>query len=338
MELDTSALTRNYEIYIPQHPGGRPKEIAMFDDHVNGQCRILRNHARGCTGGVRDISYTCDTEGGSSGSPVISHTTHKVIGLHHCGGACYGNKGVPVINFIDRISPFISNTPPTRPNPPITPSSRPTSPPMSVPPTRSPQSPTSNAPIDPGAAHCLKYDDSIILQVNNMNNRWLEGGYDAGKDMVETRDFTGAKAFHYRWFVRSSDESNSRSGNCVQYNDIVYIENHQRRGKWLRGGLEQLKRRVNLGNRSGNQLKYKWTIKGVQGEKNTNVNYGDRIVLQVNNSENRWLSGGRNLNGAKGRKVITSDLDNDSKISTYRWTVRSDFGNGERNYKDPLAP
>ena len=39
-----------------------------------------------------DISYFCDTDGGSSGSPVISATTHKVVALHHFGGC--PNSGV----------------------------------------------------------------------------------------------------------------------------------------------------------------------------------------------------------------------------------------------------
>ena len=294
----------------------------MFDDNVGGQCRILLNSSRGCTGGVRDISYSCDTEGGSSGSPVISHTTHKVIGLHHCGGACNGNKGVPIINFINEISPHISKTP-GRPNPPITPpTTPPLRPPTPAPPTRSPRSPTSKAPVHPGAEHCLKYGDSIILQVNNMNNRWLEGGYDIGKDKVETRNLDEEKVLHYRWFVRSSDDSNPKTGDCVQYNDIVYIENHQLRGKWLKGGLGQNKQGVKLDNRYGNQLKYKWTINSPQGKNNEYVNYGDKITLQVNNAKHRWLSGGRKSNGAKGKRVITSDMNNDSKMGMYRLTVR----------------
>ena len=39
-----------------------------------------------------DVSYYCDTQGGSSGSPVISRVTNKVIALHHFGGC--PNSGV----------------------------------------------------------------------------------------------------------------------------------------------------------------------------------------------------------------------------------------------------
>ncbi|WP_181320148.1 hypothetical protein [Saccharothrix carnea] len=40
------------------------------------------------------VSYRCDTEGGSSGSPVLSRRTHEVIGLRHCGGC--PNQGVRI--------------------------------------------------------------------------------------------------------------------------------------------------------------------------------------------------------------------------------------------------
>ena len=263
MELDASPLRTNYNIYIPQHPGGRPKEIAMFDDSIGGgQCRIKFTKARGCTGGAGDMSYTCDTEGGSSGSPVISHTTHKVIGLHHCGGGCNGNKGVPIRNFNNRISSYVSVFDTTS-----APAAPTTSPPTPAPPTRSPVaslsvSSTASQPVNPGDVHCLKYGDSIILQVNNMNYRWLTGGYDDGQNEVDTRDFTGSKYFTYRWFVRSIDidttnsGSDPQSGNCVRYNEKVYIENHEMSGMWLRGGLETLKQGVKIGDRSGSKLKY----------------------------------------------------------------------------------
>jgi V8-like Glu-specific endopeptidase len=41
-----------------------------------------------------DVSYYCDTDGGSSGSPVISRRTNEVIALHHFGGC--PNSGVRV--------------------------------------------------------------------------------------------------------------------------------------------------------------------------------------------------------------------------------------------------
>jgi len=32
------------------------------------------------------VGYNADTQGGSSGSPVLSATDNAVVALHHCGG------------------------------------------------------------------------------------------------------------------------------------------------------------------------------------------------------------------------------------------------------------
>jgi V8-like Glu-specific endopeptidase len=41
-----------------------------------------------------DVAYYCDTEGGSSGSPVLARSTNKVVALHHFGGC--PNSGVRI--------------------------------------------------------------------------------------------------------------------------------------------------------------------------------------------------------------------------------------------------
>jgi len=56
------------------------------------------------------MRYSCDTEGGSSGSPVLSRTNNKVVALHHCGGGCNGNLGAPITDFYDDIAPYIGGT------------------------------------------------------------------------------------------------------------------------------------------------------------------------------------------------------------------------------------
>jgi len=110
----------NEQIYIPQHPGGRPKEIGVFDSNHNGNCRVLR-YSGGCA--PEDMRYTCDTEGGSSGSPVLSRTNNKVVALHHCGGGCNGNLGAPIYQFYNQIQGFIQ---PPAPVPSSSPTDSPT--------------------------------------------------------------------------------------------------------------------------------------------------------------------------------------------------------------------
>jgi len=97
-------------IFIPQHPGARPKEFGIEDTYHNGECKVLR-FGGGCS--PEDMKYTCDTEGGSSGSPVLSRENYKVIALHHCGGGCNGNLGSPIYQYYDDIAEYLGPSGPT---------------------------------------------------------------------------------------------------------------------------------------------------------------------------------------------------------------------------------
>jgi hypothetical protein len=86
LNLDVRAPAAGEELYIPQHPGGDPTVIAMDSDQdQGGNCQVQDPAADGYATGS-DVSYYCDTAGGSSGSPVISRVSNKVIALHHFGG------------------------------------------------------------------------------------------------------------------------------------------------------------------------------------------------------------------------------------------------------------
>jgi lysyl endopeptidase len=89
--LETRAATLNEEIMIAGHPGGRQKELSVVSDRDGGgRCRVNSASTSG-NGSNTDIGYYCDTEGGSSGSPVIARSSQKAIALHHLGGSM--NKG-----------------------------------------------------------------------------------------------------------------------------------------------------------------------------------------------------------------------------------------------------
>jgi lysyl endopeptidase len=105
LNIDTSPVDAGTELYIPQHPEGDPTEIAMASDQDNGgDCKVDDPTADGFIANS-DVSYYCDTQGGSSGSPVISRTTNKVIALHHFGGC--PNSGVRIALIYPKIKKYL---------------------------------------------------------------------------------------------------------------------------------------------------------------------------------------------------------------------------------------
>jgi V8-like Glu-specific endopeptidase len=75
-------------IYFIQHPGGNPKEVGFWEDDAHTtRCAVSavdQTYGRSATGS--QTGYGCDSEGGSSGSPILDAVTGHVIALHHFGG------------------------------------------------------------------------------------------------------------------------------------------------------------------------------------------------------------------------------------------------------------
>jgi len=89
-------------IYIPQHPKAKGKQIAVNDDQTGGYCEVHSADEPGCDARPGpDIGYICDTERGSSGSPVIAYCDDLVVGLHHCLGC--PNRSVPIPSIITHL-------------------------------------------------------------------------------------------------------------------------------------------------------------------------------------------------------------------------------------------
>ena len=91
LTLDSTRPARNQQLYVPQHPSGEPTRIAGSLGEQAGNCAVADPAYDGYAAGS-DVAYYCDTEGGSSGSPVLSRKTDKVVALHHFGGC--PNSGV----------------------------------------------------------------------------------------------------------------------------------------------------------------------------------------------------------------------------------------------------
>ncbi|MFC1695441.1 PKD domain-containing protein [Pseudomonadota bacterium] len=89
-------------IFIPQHGLGQPRQLALESDmNTGGLCQIDESDHEGYAPGS-DIGYFCDTTTSSSGSPVVSSVTGKVIALHHLGG-CF-NSGTKITKIWPQVS------------------------------------------------------------------------------------------------------------------------------------------------------------------------------------------------------------------------------------------
>ena len=78
LELSNSDPNDGDLLYIIQHPDGRPQELSRED------CFVVNRIVPGLEADS-DFAHECDTEGGSSGSPVIDPSSGQVKGLHHWG-------------------------------------------------------------------------------------------------------------------------------------------------------------------------------------------------------------------------------------------------------------
>jgi V8-like Glu-specific endopeptidase len=99
LELDGRRPVQGEQIYIAGHPRAAVKKLSITSDRNGGNC-VIDRPASGVNSG-----YLCDTEGGSSGSPVLARSSHKVIALHHLGGC--PNLGTRIELVKPQIDPLL---------------------------------------------------------------------------------------------------------------------------------------------------------------------------------------------------------------------------------------
>ncbi|XXF75616.1 serine protease [Myxococcaceae bacterium GXIMD 01537] len=105
LQLRPAGAVVEERIYVPQHPAAYGKKIAVTSSDSrdgSGFAEVYSLNEAACqTGGPNDVGYFADTQGGSSGSPVIGHADHQVVALHHCANC--PNRGVPIQSVISSI-------------------------------------------------------------------------------------------------------------------------------------------------------------------------------------------------------------------------------------------
>lgn len=98
LSLSSTPVTVGERIYIPQHPGGRRKEIAVNTDTDPDPSGFARVATAG-----NQVGYNCDTEGGSSGSAVLRYADNLVISIH-CHGGCPNSSFGTAIEMINTLN------------------------------------------------------------------------------------------------------------------------------------------------------------------------------------------------------------------------------------------
>lgn len=103
----TKTPSSGMSINFPQHPGGGLKKIAYWKDSAKTlRCNVTAaNQSISGYSSSSQMTYSCDSEGGSSGSPIMDAGTGRILGLHHLGNV----SGSSCLNAATQMKNVCSN-------------------------------------------------------------------------------------------------------------------------------------------------------------------------------------------------------------------------------------
>lgn len=103
LSLSRAPLAVGQPVSVPQHPTGRFKEIDRSADCVISDVVVFHTES-----GRDTIKHMCDTQGGSSGAPVIDRATGDIVALHWGGRDDEFNMASPMSLILDDLAAGLS--------------------------------------------------------------------------------------------------------------------------------------------------------------------------------------------------------------------------------------
>ncbi|WP_396273676.1 trypsin-like peptidase domain-containing protein [Hyphomonas sp.] len=195
-QADKDAPLRAPRVFVVGHPNGRGLEITFEHNYIIDH--ELKNPAAKATPQPVRIHYRAPTEPGNSGSPVLSTSSLKLIGIHHStpdeplgrmrkpNESYKANEGLWIQAIIAAVRAEKADVPAAKPvvaapvTPPVAPAPEPASEPAPAAPAVSP----APAPLQPGTASAARIevvqeDDAAFFE--NMDGRrdTAETGYES---------------------------------------------------------------------------------------------------------------------------------------------------------------